>query len=131
MSLDFESEDIIVGRIASHIKKYGKKATGYIGKVVVSSGDDPVLGKKVLMDVSRSHVAIVCGKRGGGKRLTGDTLITLEDGREIPIKELEKENKKIFSLNDNQKIEVTKKEKFYKRQINKTLELTLRSGKKI
>lgn len=131
MSLDFESEDIIVGRIASHIKKYGKKATGYIGKVVVSSGDDPVLGKKVLMDVSRSHVAIVCGKRGGGKCLTGDTLITLEDGREIPIKELEKENKKIFSLNDNQKIEVTKKEKFYKRQINKTLELTLRSGKKI
>ena len=131
MSLDFESEDIIVGRIASHIKKYGKKATGYIGKVVVSSGDDPVLGKKVLMDVSRSHVAIVCGKRGGGKCLTGDTLIALEDGREIPIKELETENKKIFSLNDNQKIEVTKKEKFYKRQINKTLEITLRSGKKI
>jgi len=131
MSIGLDTEDIVVGRIASHIKKYGKKATGYIGKVVVSSGDDPVLGKKVLMDVSRSHVAIVCGKRGGGKCLTGDTLITLEDGREIPIKDLEKETKKIFSLNDNQKIETTKKEKFYKRQINKTLEITLRSGKKI
>ena len=131
MSLDFESEDIIVGRIASHIKKYGKKATGYIGKVVVSSGDDPVLGKKVLMDVSRSHVAIVCGKRGGGKCLTEDTLITLEDGREIPIRNLENKTRKIFSLNNNQKIEITKKEQFYKRQVNKTLELTLRSGKKI
>ena len=131
MSIGLDTEDIVVGRIASHIKKYGKKATGYIGKVVVSSGDDPVLGKKVLMDVSRSHVAIVCGKRGGGKCLTGDTLITLEDGREIPIKDLEKETKKIFSLNDNQKIEITKKGQYYKRQINKTLEITLRSGKKI
>lgn len=131
MSIGLDTEDIVVGRIASHIKKYGKKATGYIGKVVASGGDDPVLGKKVLMDVSRSHVAIVCGKRGGGKCLTGDTLITLEDGREIPIKDLEKETKKIFSLNDNQKIEITKKGQFYKRQINKTLEITLRSGKKI
>jgi replicative DNA helicase len=131
MSLDFESEDIIVGRIASHIKKYGKKATGYIGKVVVSSGDDPVLGKKVLMDVSRSHVAIVCGKRGGGKCLSGDTLITLEDGREIPIKDLEKESKKIISLQDNLKLKTNIKEQFYKREVPNILELTLRSGKKI
>ena len=131
MSLDFESEDIIVGRIASHIKKYGKKATGYIGKVVVSSGDDPVLGKKVLMDVSRSHVAIVCGKRGGGKCLSGDTLITLEDGREIPIKDLEKESKKIISLQDNLKLKTNNKEQFYKREVPNILELTLRSGKKI
>lgn len=131
MAIDFESEEIIVGRNQSQIKKYGKKATGYIGKVVVSSGDEPVLGKKVLMDVSRSHVAIVCGKRGGGKCLTGDTLITLEDGREIPIQDLEKENKKIISLQKNLKLKCCKKEQFYKRTVNKVLEITLRSGKKI
>lgn len=131
MAIDFESEEIIVGRNQSQIKKYGKKATGYIGKVVVSSGDEPVLGKKVLMDVSRSHVAIVCGKRGGGKCLTGDTLITLEDGREIPIQDLGKENKKIISLQKNLKLKCCKKEQFYKRTVNKVLEITLRSGKKI
>jgi len=131
MGIDFESEEIIVGRIQSHIKKYGKKGTGYIGKVVVSSGEEPVLGKKVLMDVSRSHVAIVCGKRGGGKCLTGNTLITLEDGREIPIKDLEKENKKIISLQNNLKLKCNKKYQFYKRTADKTLKITLRSGKKI
>lgn len=131
MAIDFESEDIIVGRTQNQIKKYGSRATGYIGKVVVSSGEDPVLGKKVLMDVSRSHVAIVCGKRGGGKCLTGDTLITLEDGREIPIQDLEKESKKIFSLQSNLKIKASKKEQFYKRTVNKVLEITLRSGRKI
>ncbi|MDD3177898.1 MAG: hypothetical protein PHR26_00080 [Candidatus ainarchaeum sp.] len=46
MSLDF-SKNIIVGRKESHIEKYGEKATGYIGKVVVSGGEDPVLGKKI------------------------------------------------------------------------------------
>jgi len=65
MSLDF-SENIVVGRRESQIKKFGERATGYLGKVVMSGGDDPVLGQKVLMDLSRSHVAIVCGKRGGG-----------------------------------------------------------------
>jgi len=131
MVVNLSEKDLVVGRTLGDLKKYGDKATGYIGKVVVSSGEEPVLGKKVLMDVSRSHVAIVCGKRGGGKCLCGDTLITLEDGREIPIKDLEKENKKIISLNKEQKIISTKKEKFYKRTINKTLEITLRTGKKI
>lgn len=131
MVLDLSEKDLIVGRTIGDLKKYGDKATGYIGKVVVSSGESPVLGKKVLMDLSRSHVAIVCGKRGGGKCLVGDTLITLEDGREIPIKNLEQENKNVFSLNEDQKIKTTKKEHFYKRTVNKTLEITLRTGKKI
>lgn len=66
MSLDF-TDNIVVGRKQSDIDKYAEKATGYLGKVVVSGGDDPVLGKKVLMDLSRSHVMIICGKRGAGK----------------------------------------------------------------
>jgi len=49
MSLDF-TENIVVGRKQSDLDKYKEKATGYLGKVVVSGGDDPVLGKKVLMD---------------------------------------------------------------------------------
>lgn len=69
MALDF-TENIVIGRKQSDIDKYKEKGTGYIGKVVVSGGDDPVLGKKVLMDLSRSHVMIICGKRGGGKSYT-------------------------------------------------------------
>ncbi len=69
MSLDF-TENIVVGRRQNDLKKYKEKATGYIGKVVVSGGDNPILGKKVLMDLSRSHVMIICGKRGGGKSYT-------------------------------------------------------------
>jgi len=130
MSLDF-TENIVVGRKQSDIDKHAEKATGYLGKVVVSGGDDPVLGKKVLMDLSRSHVMIICGKRGGGKCVTGETLIALEDGREIPIKDLEKEKIKIISLNENLKVEKGKVEKFFKRKVNEIIEIKLRSGKEI
>lgn len=87
MGIDFQSEEIIVGRIQSHIKKYGNKGTGYIGKVVVSSGEEPVLGKRILMDVSRSHVAIVCGKRGGGKSYAMSVLIEEFAKQPFEIKE--------------------------------------------
>jgi hypothetical protein len=130
MALEF-TENIVVGRRANQLKKYNEKATGYIGKVMVSSGDDPVLGKKVLMDLSRSHVAIVCGKRGGGKCLTENSLITLENGSEIPIKELDKKNKKIIALNSNLKLKKTKKNKFFKRTVNKILKIKLKTGKEL
>lgn len=128
-SFNFDTEDIVLGRVSSQQKKYGNKATGYIGKVVVSSGDEPVLGKKILMDLARSHVAIVCGKRGGGKCLTGDTLITIEDGREIPIKDLDKNKTPVLSLQSNFKIKSTNKDQFFKREVNKILEVKLRTGK--
>jgi len=84
---DFEKEDIVVGRIPSHVAKYGKKATGFIGKIVVSSGEEPVLGKNVLMDLSRSHVMIVCGKRGGGKSYSLSVLIEEFDRQPFEVKE--------------------------------------------
>jgi len=86
MSLDF-SENIVVGRRESQIKKFGERATGYLGKVVMSGGDDPVLGQKVLMDLSRSHVAIVCGKRGGGKSYTMSVIIEEFAKQPFEIKE--------------------------------------------
>ncbi len=87
MGIDFQSEEIVVGRIQSQIAKYGNKGTGYIGKVVVSSGEEPVLGKRVLMDVSRSHVAIVCGKRGSGKSYAMSVLIEEFARQPFEIKE--------------------------------------------
>jgi uncharacterized protein len=87
MDLDLSENDLVVGRTLSDLKKYGAKATGYIGKVVVSGGEDPVLGKKILMDLSRSHVAIVCGKRGGGKSYSMSVLIEEFAKQPFEIKE--------------------------------------------
>ena len=71
------------------------------------------------MDVSRSHVVLVSGKRGSGKCLHGDSLIQIEDGLQIPIKELKDNNHKIYSLNKRLKIKETQKTDFFERKVNK------------
>ncbi len=131
MVINLSDKDLVVGRTLSDLKKYEDKATGYIGKVVVSGGEEPVLGKKILMDLSRSHVAIVCGKRGGGKCLHENTLITLENGCEIKIKDLQTTNQKIMALTSKYKILKKEKTKFYKRTVSELLLVKLRSGKEI
>lgn len=60
-------EKSIIGRSERDIAKYGEKGTAYLGKVVMSSGENPVLGRKILMDIAEPHVVLICGKRGGGK----------------------------------------------------------------
>lgn len=64
-----EGENVI-GRSLQDLAKYGKDGTGYLGKVLMSSGEKPVLGSKVLVDVARPHLVLICGKRGGGKSYT-------------------------------------------------------------
>ena len=61
VSIDFAAKNTIVGRTPEDVKKYGEDGTAYIGKVVMSSGENPVLGRKVLMDVSKPHVILICG----------------------------------------------------------------------
>ncbi len=74
---------------------------------------------------------VIAGPNGSGKCLDGDTLVMLEDGRCLPIKDLEKENAKILALNDDLKIVKAVKEDFYKRTTNNMLKIRLRSGKEI
>ncbi|MBN2067084.1 MAG: ATP-binding protein, partial [Candidatus Diapherotrites archaeon] len=50
-----------------NIEKYGDKGCGYLGKVLMSSGEQPVLGSKVLVDLAEPHLVLICGKRGYGK----------------------------------------------------------------
>lgn len=57
----------VIGRSASDIEKYGERGTAYLGKVVMSAGEMPVLGRKILVDIAKPHVVLICGKRGGGK----------------------------------------------------------------
>jgi len=62
--------DIIVGRSEDDKAKYGTEGTVLIGKHYVKMGRTTSLSNKILLDVIRSHVIFVCGKRGGGKSYT-------------------------------------------------------------
>ena len=62
--------DIIIGRDPEDAKKYGTDATIFIGKHYVKMGQTTSLSNKILMDVAKSHIVFVCGKRGSGKSYT-------------------------------------------------------------
>ena len=89
------------------------------------------MGTDVYLDGLNPHVVFVCGARGSGKCVTGDTLITLDDGSVLPISELENNNNNVFGLTDELKIKPLQKVGFYERSVNKILHLKLKSGKEI
>ena len=62
--------DIIIGRNEEDRKKFGTEGTILIGKHYVKMGQTTSLSNKILMDVTRSHVVFICGKRGSGKSYT-------------------------------------------------------------
>jgi uncharacterized protein len=64
------SYDIILGRDESDKKNFGDSGLIYIGKGYVKMGQYTSLSNKIFMDVARSHVVLVAGKRGSGKSYT-------------------------------------------------------------
>ena len=64
------SYDIILGRDESDKKNFGDRGLIYIGKGYVKMGQYTSLSNKIFMDVVRSHVVLVAGKRGSGKSYT-------------------------------------------------------------
>ena len=62
--------DIIVGRDASDKKAFAERGLVNIGKGYVKMGRYTSLSNKILMDIVRSHVILVAGKRGSGKSYT-------------------------------------------------------------
>ena len=59
--------DIILGRDKSDKKKFGKKGLIYLGKGYVTMGNYTSMSNKIWLDVVRTHVILIAGKRGGGK----------------------------------------------------------------
>ncbi len=59
--------DIILGRDAADKKRFGAKGLIYLGKGYVTMGQYTSLSNLIYMDVARSHVVLVAGKRGSGK----------------------------------------------------------------
>ena len=62
--------DIIIGRKESDRLKYGTEGAIFLGKQYVQMGQTTSLSNKVFMDVTRSHVVFIAGKRGSGKSYT-------------------------------------------------------------
>ncbi|MEM4245135.1 MAG: DUF87 domain-containing protein, partial [Candidatus Nanoarchaeia archaeon] len=81
--MGIENKTIIIGRNERETEKYGEKGTAHLGKIVMSSGENPVLGRKVLMDIAKPHLTLICGKRGGGKSHT--MAVILEEMAKQPI----------------------------------------------
>jgi hypothetical protein len=61
------AEKIVIGKDWKDLKKFGEKGTAYIGKHVVGKGEESHLTNAILMDLTRPHIVLVCGKRGTGK----------------------------------------------------------------
>ena len=66
--------DIIVGRGESDKKRFGDKGLVRLGKSYVNMGQYTSLSNTIFMDVARSHVVLVAGKRGSGKSYTLGTI---------------------------------------------------------
>jgi hypothetical protein len=62
--------DIILGRDESDKAKFGDKGLIYLGKGYVKMGQYTSLSNNIFMDVARSHVVLIAGKRGSGKSYT-------------------------------------------------------------
>jgi len=62
--------DIIIGRDKADLEKFGTKGLIYLGKGYVRMGEYVSLSNMIWMDVVRSHVVMVAGKRGSGKSYT-------------------------------------------------------------
>ena len=62
--------DIIIGRNEADLKKFGTKGVVLLGKHYIKMGRVTSLSNNIYLDVARSHVVFICGKRGGGKSYT-------------------------------------------------------------
>ena len=66
--------DIIIGRDEADKKRFGSKGLIKLGKGYVKMGQYTSLSNPIYLDVSRSHVLLVAGKRGSGKSYTLATI---------------------------------------------------------
>lgn len=91
--------DITLGRDEGDKKNFGDAGLIYIGKGYVKMGQYTSLSNKIFMDVARSHVVLVAGKRGC---LTGETQIFTDKGYK-EIKDFNEKEDKAFSFDKETK----------------------------
>jgi len=62
--------DIMIGRDKSDKENFQDRGLVFVGKGYVKMGQYTSLSNKILMDIVRSHVILIAGKRGSGKSYT-------------------------------------------------------------
>ncbi len=62
--------DIVIGRDKTDKENFGEKGLIFLGKGYVKMGLSTSLSNKIWMDIARSHVILIAGKRGSGKSYT-------------------------------------------------------------
>ena len=66
--------NVIVGRNESDKKKVGDKGSILLGRTYVKMGQNVSLSNYIYMDVIRSHIVFVVGKRGSGKSYSASVI---------------------------------------------------------
>jgi len=66
--------DVIVGRNESDKKAFGSRGLAFLGRSFVTMGNYTSLSNPIYMDVARTHVVLISGKRGSGKSYTIGTM---------------------------------------------------------
>src|SRR3989338_9915401 len=91
--------DIIVGRNQTDKELFQERGLIYLGKGYVKMGQYTSLSNKIWMDIARTHVVLVAGKRGC---LEGNTLVFTDKGYK-KIKDFNEKEDKILSFNKQKK----------------------------
>ena len=121
--------DIILGRDNSDKKKFGKEGLIYLGKGYVTMGNYTSMSNNIYLDVARSHVILVAGKRGC---LVGGTLVFTDKGYKR-IKDFNQVLDKILSFNkENMNFEWERAELLkYEVKNEKLLQIELENNKEL
>ncbi|MFH0986818.1 MAG: LAGLIDADG family homing endonuclease [Candidatus Micrarchaeota archaeon] len=122
-----KSAKAYIGRKRQVHSQYGEEGALLLGKSV----EEANYGQKIYLDALSPHVVFITGARGTGKCLTGDCEVQISDGRCMKIKDLKNNGSRVFGLNNELKLEESEKIGFYERVVDKTLKITLRSGREI
>ncbi len=91
--------EIVIGRDQKDKEKYGTKGAIFLGKQYVTMGQTTSVSNSVYIDMIRSHVILVAGKRGC---LTGDTLVFTDTGYK-KIEDFDEKKDKILSFDKENK----------------------------
>ncbi len=125
------SYNIILGRNPKDRLELGEQGTISLGKLYVHMGQTTSLSNNILLDVAKTHVILIAGKRGSGKCLVEGTLIPLADGSLVPIEDLKDNTNDICALDDHLKIKAHTREDFFEREVEEVIRVQLRSGREI
>ena len=106
--------NIIVGRNEADLKRLGDMGTIFLGKHFVKMGNTTSLSNPILLDVARTHVILISGKRGC---LSGDTKIFTNHGFK-DIRDFDEKNDMIHSFNKEKRCFEWENAKLLKYPIN-------------